>query len=158
MAHIDDSGSSGRSSNVDLNIVPFIDLMSVLVIFLLITAVWTQVSMIQIGSSIYGKRTSDEQVKPPPRAEVPFRLDIKTSGYNVVIGRQQIAVPKKSGAYDGARLLSELKKIKEAYPDKVDAVITMVDSLEYGYLIQGMDVLLQAGFPELSVATGGGVE
>jgi len=49
MAQIEEKGS-GRSSNVDLNIVPFIDLMCVCIIFLLVTAVWTQVSMIQIGS------------------------------------------------------------------------------------------------------------
>ncbi|MBK7890416.1 MAG: biopolymer transporter ExbD [Bdellovibrionales bacterium] len=55
MAQVEDSGS-GRSTNVDVNLVPFIDLMSVLITFLLITAVWTQVSMIQLGSSIYGKK------------------------------------------------------------------------------------------------------
>ena len=91
MAHVDDTGGGNkRSINVDVNIVPFIDLMSVLVIFLLITAVWTQVSMIQLGSSIYGQRAEDEEVKPPPRAEIPFRVDIMTTGYNVVIGRQNI--------------------------------------------------------------------
>ena len=38
MANIDDGGGK-KSSNVDINIVPFIDLMSVLIIFLLISAV-----------------------------------------------------------------------------------------------------------------------
>ncbi len=58
MAHIESGGSRGRKTNIELNLVPFIDLMSVLITFLLITAVWTQVSMIQIGSSLYGKKTS----------------------------------------------------------------------------------------------------
>jgi biopolymer transport protein TolR len=155
MAHIDDSGRGGRNSNVDVNIVPFIDLMSVLVIFLLITAVWSQVSMIQIGSSIYGKRTSDDKVEPPPRAEIPFRLDIKDSGYKVLVGRQEILVPKDKGNYDQAKLLAELKKIKEIYPDKADAVVTMSDDLAYVNLIVGMDALLQSGFPQISIATGG---
>lgn len=48
MAQIDSGGSKGRAVSVELNLVPFIDLMSVLITFLLITAVWTQVSMIQI--------------------------------------------------------------------------------------------------------------
>ena len=34
------NGSDKRSVNVDLNIIPFIDLMSCLVAFLLVTAVW----------------------------------------------------------------------------------------------------------------------
>jgi biopolymer transport protein TolR len=98
MAHIDDSGGSNRrSANVDVNIVPFIDLMSVLIIFLLITAVWTQVSMIQIGSSIYGKKTAQERAEPPPKAEIPFRLDVREEGYRIILGRQSTNVPKKLG-------------------------------------------------------------
>lgn len=154
MAQIEEGGK-GRKSNVDVNIVPFIDLMSVLVVFLLFTAVWTQVSMIQIGSSIYGKKSSDEEVKPPPRAEVPFRLDIKPFGHKVIVGSQSIDIPKKNNQYDLDRLLKELKTIKEAYQDKVDCVVTMSDELAYVNLVNGMDMLLQAGFPEISIATGG---
>ena len=44
MAHID-SGGRGRDVNTELNLVPVIDLMSVLITFLLISAVWTQVSI-----------------------------------------------------------------------------------------------------------------
>jgi biopolymer transport protein ExbD len=154
MAQIEESGK-GRSTSVDVNIVPFIDLMSVLVIFLLITAVWSQVSMIQIGSSIYGKKNTDEKVEPPPRAEVVFRLDIKPFGHRVVVGTQTIEVPKVGANYDLARLSTELKKVKEIYPEKVDCVVTMSDELAYVHLINGMDALLQSGFPQISVATGG---
>jgi biopolymer transport protein TolR len=33
-------GGRGKSQNFDLNLVPFIDLLSVLITFLLVTAVW----------------------------------------------------------------------------------------------------------------------
>lgn len=155
MAHIDDGGGEGRSKTVELNLVPIIDLMSVCIIFLLITAVWTQVSMIQIGSSIYGKKTSDTKVEPPKKAEVPFRLDVLEDGYRVIIGSQQMRFPKVGGQYDQEKLTAELKKIKELYPDKSDCVITVLDELPYNTLIGGMDALLTAGFPEISVATGG---
>jgi biopolymer transport protein ExbD len=155
MAHVDDGGGDGRSTTVDLNLVPIIDLMSVCIIFLLITAVWTQVSMIQIGSSIYGKKTSDDKPEPPPKAEIPFRLDVRTDGYRVLIGRNEMRFPKVNGAYDQDKLLTEVKKIKQLYPEKSDAIITVMDELPYDSLINGMDALLQGGFPEISVATGG---
>lgn len=153
MAHIDDGGEGGRQTTVDLNLVPIIDLMSVCIIFLLITAVWTQVSMIQIGSSIYGKKSSDDIAKPPPKAEVPFRLDVRSDGYRIIIGRQEMRFPKVSGDYDHDKLLVEVKKIKELYPEKTDAIVTVQDELPYDSLIGGMDALLQGGFPEISVAT-----
>lgn len=148
-------GGSDDKTNVDLNLVPIIDLMSVCIIFLLITAVWTQVSMIQIGSSIYGKKTSDEKSEPPPKAEVPFRLDVQKDGYRVIIGRNTLKFPMISGKYDQEKLTVELKKIKELYPEKVDAVVTVLDELPYESLIGGMDALLTAGFPEISVSTAG---
>jgi biopolymer transport protein TolR len=155
MAHIEEGGNTGRTTNVDVNLVPFIDLMSVLVIFLLITAVWSQVSMIQIGSSIYGKKSGDDKVEPPPRAEIPLRVDILESGYRVIVGRQDISIPKAEGEYNSVKLFEELKKIKEIYPDKQDCVVSMSDHLAYMNLIAGMDSVLQAGFSQVSIATGG---
>ncbi|MGE0528848.1 MAG: ExbD/TolR family protein [Bdellovibrionales bacterium] len=154
MAHIGGGDNDGRSKTVDLNLVPIIDLMSVCIIFLLITAVWTQVSMIQIGSSIYGQKTENKEPEKP-KNEISFRLDVLQDGYRVLIGREQIRVPKAGESYDVARLTLELKKIKELYQDKDDAVITVLDELPYETLIGGMDALLQAGFPQISVATAG---
>jgi len=155
MASISDGDEEGRGTTVDLNLVPIIDLMSVCIIFLLITAVWTQVSMIQIGSSIYGKKSNDDKVEPPPKAEIPFRLDVLRDGYRVLIGRSTLQFPKLGEKYDTEKLTTELKKIKELYPEKVDAVVTVLDELPYDSLIGGMDALLTAGFPEISVATAG---
>jgi biopolymer transport protein TolR len=155
MAQIEEKGG-GRNTNVDLNIVPFIDLMCVCIIFLLVTAVWTQVSMIQIGSSVYSKRTEATPDEPPPRPEVSFRLDVVSSGFVVKIGKKQLSIPKVNGAYDDKALMGELKTIKKDYPEKKDAVITVMEELTYDDLIHGMDMLLQGGFEEISVAAGGG--
>jgi biopolymer transport protein TolR len=155
MAQIEENGR-GRNSTVDVNIVPFIDLMSVLVIFLLITAVWSQVSIIQLGSSIYGKKNSEQSAEPPPRAEIPFRIDVRPDGHKIVIGRQDILVPKLQGEYNLPRLLNELKTIKNLYPDKEDAIITMNDEIEYVNLVTTMDMTLQSGFPQVSISTAGG--
>lgn len=155
MAHIQEDNKGVRSTNVDVNLVPFIDLMSVLVIFLLITAVWTQVSMIQIGSSVYGKKTGDDKVELPPRAEIPLRVDILASGFRILVGRQETVISKSGEEYNTVKLSEELKKIKEIYPEKNDCVLSMSDDLAYLHLISGMDVVLQSGFSQISIATGG---
>lgn len=154
MAQIESGGKGGRSTSIELNLVPFIDLMSVLITFLLITAVWTQVSMIQIGSSLYGKKTED--VTPvPPENDVVLRLDIKPNGYLLVVDKQSTMVPLVNDEYDEAALISLLEKAKQQYPTKSDAAIQMSDELPYERLIHGMDNLLKAGFPAISVLTGG---
>lgn len=153
-----DTGSRGgkRATNVEPNLVPFIDLMSVLITFLLITAVWTQVSMIKLGSSLHSKKTADEVDKVTPKTDIPLRVDVKEAGHRVIIGSKTIEVPKKAGGeYDRETLVARLMEVKQIYPDKVDAVITVEEQLKYDFLIQGMDALLEAGFPAISVATGG---
>ncbi len=155
MAQVDDGNGGERDKNVDLNIVPFIDLMSVCIIFLLITAVWTQVSMIQIGSSIYSKRTDTGEVEPPPRSEIAFRLDVTDRGYTLRLGKQISSIPKVNGQFNDEALSQQLQEIKQKYPDKKDAIISVMESLVYDDLIRGMDLLLTSGFEEISVATQG---
>jgi biopolymer transport protein TolR len=157
MAQVD-GNSKGRSVNVELNLVPFIDLMSVLITFLLITAVWSQVSMIQLGSSIYGKKnenSAEPPPPPPPHADIPLRLDVKTDGFRLVVGSQRFQIPKSASGYDAQSLAGYLKKVKSDYAEKVDAVITVDDEVNYEFLILGMDTLNQNGFPSISVSTVG---
>ncbi len=157
MAQIEGGNSRGRKRNIELNLVPFIDLMSVLVTFLLITAVWTQVSMIQIGSSLYGKK-SDTQPSPtpPPLADVVLKVDVKESGYILTVGRQVISLPLLAEKqFDEAGLIAQLQRVKQLYPEKADAVVTVADVIPYEQLIRAMDNILVSGFSAISVATGG---
>ena len=157
MAHIEDMNSkSGKKINVELNLVPFIDLMSVCVIFLLITAVWTQVSMIQLGSSIYSKKTSDKPIKPPPFSEIILRVDIDSKGFNVLVGKNASSIPKLSdGAYNKESLIEALKRVKERYPDKTDGVVSAADDISYQHLIEAMDAFLISEFPQVSITVTG---
>ncbi|WP_413558441.1 ExbD/TolR family protein [Bdellovibrio sp. HCB209] len=155
MAHIEEGKSGGRAKNIELNLVPVIDLMSVLITFLLISAVWTQISMIQIGSSLYGKK-SDTQPSPtpPPQADVVLKVDVKPVGYVLTVGKQVISLPMQGGQFDDAGLIAQLQRVKQIYPEKVDAILTMADELPYDQLIKAMDNCLISGFSAISVATG----
>lgn len=155
MAHIDTGGRGGRSSNFELNLVPFIDLMSVLITFLLISAVWTQVSMIQLGASFASPRQDQETpIKPPPLEDLVLRLDIKDVGYVLYIGKDVRAIPKINGEYDQLSLYNDLAKIKQMYPDKGGIKMAIEDAIVYDHVVNAMDLGLRAGFaPEL--LTGG---
>lgn len=155
MAHIDTGGRGGRSSNFELNLVPFIDLMSVLITFLLISAVWTQVSMIQLGASFASPRQDQETpIKPPPLEDLVLRLDIKEVGYVLYIGKDVRAIPKVNGEYDQLSLYNDLAKIKQMYPDKGGIKMAIEDKIVYDHVVNAMDLGLRAGFaPEL--LTGG---
>lgn len=154
MAHIE-SGGRGRSTNFDLNLVPVIDLMSVLITFLLISAVWTQVSMIQLGASFASpKDPNQEVITPPPLEDLVLRLDIKASGYVLFVGKDVRSIPMLKGEYDKEALAADLEKIKQMYPDKGGIKMAIENEIKYEHVVAAMDLGLRAGFsPEL--LTGG---
>lgn len=145
-----------RRRMVELNLVPFIDLMNVCIIFLLITAVWTQVSMVQLGSSIYSNKTEDKPFTPPPFVEVVLRVDVLPTGFRLVAGKGRTFIPVKAdGEFDKDLLIEKLKEVKERYPSKVDGIASVRDQVQYKHLIQAMDSLILAGFDQVSVTTTG---
>lgn len=155
MAEVEESGT-GRKKNFEPNLVPFIDLMSVLITFLLISAVWTQVSMIQIGTSIYGKKNpNQEKPLPPPDVDIVLKLDIKESGYHLFVGKDKIDLPIINGEFDDSGLIAQLERVKQLYPNKADGALAMADELPYERFIKGMDAFIAAGFPQISILTGG---
>ena len=155
MAQIEESGGDRKNIAVDLNLVPFIDLMSVCIIFLLITAVWTQISMIQLGSSLHSKKTEAEALKePPPYADIPFRVNVMETGFEVLIGKERINIPLRGKKYNEQALLKQIKKVKDIYPEKKDAIVAARDRVKYEYIVTAMDALLNGGFPETTIATG----
>ncbi|MFN3697542.1 MAG: ExbD/TolR family protein [Pseudobdellovibrio sp.] len=154
MAHID-TGGRGRSTNFELNLVPFIDLMSVLITFLLISAVWTQVSMIQLGASFASPKDPNQtEIKPPPLEDLVLRLDIRANGYVLYVGKDVKSIPMIGQEYDKETLVSDLLKVKQMYPDKGGIKMAIEDQIKYDHIVSAMDIGLKAGFsPEL--LTGG---
>jgi biopolymer transport protein TolR len=141
------------SSNFELNLVPFIDLMCVCITFLLITAVWSQVSMLKLGTSILGQQT--EEVAPiPPQDFIPFRIDIKQDGFVFTVGKNTTNLPKVDGKYDTKAFQAQLKQIKDENPTKTDVVISIDDKLPYQLLVSGMDKAVSAGFKDVGIAMG----
>ena len=159
MAQIEDN-SGKRSTSAEVNLVPFIDLMSVCIIFLLITSVWTQVSMIQLGSSVYGKNNTDKQVnvEDPEKKDINLQLRIIPEGYEIVYtdatGNKRLPVAKQGEEYDKLALYERLKSIKEQYPDSKVAYVKVAEILTYDNMVTGMDILMQSGFSDIVVATG----
>lgn len=146
MAHIS-SGGKGRDVNTELNLVPVIDLMSVLITFLLITAVWTQVSMIQLGASFASPRDPEQtEVKPPPLEDVVLKLEIRKAGYVLFVGKDVRPIPKINSNYDNESLEADLKKIKQLYPDKGGVKMAIEDEIMYEVVVGAIDTGLRAGF------------
>lgn len=119
MAGIDVGGHGGkRASNHEIPLIPFIDFLLCLVMFLLVTAVWSHMARIEADAKVPGPPREDEQEEPPKdkelhvemRGENKFQLVWK-EGSTVI---NTIDVPRKAVDVNGDVTYPELGKKIEA--------------------------------------------
>jgi biopolymer transport protein ExbD len=142
------AGKSARKAlNADLNLVPYIDLLTCMVAFLLITAVWTQLA--RLSAAQKGQGQAGEET--PPEMQVKIVVVVNQEGFNLVVGQDQIPIPKKGTEYDFEKLGGELKKAKDSHPDKNDVQVASEDQIVFDTLIRTMDTALTARFADISL-------
>ena len=120
----------------ELNITTFLNLMVVLIPFLLISAVFSRVAILELSVPTSAGGTASD--KPYFAIEVIVR----EAGFEISNGRTvEAAIPKKNDEYDMKMLSEMLIRLKAQYPDKEDATVLMEPDIEYDYLIQVMDAV-----------------
>ncbi len=153
-ANIDtgDGGGGKKELNVELNVVPFIDLMSCLTAFLLVTAVWTNLAQIKIKPKGIGRDSEKMlQEEPPPNISVLLTKSDMWIGVSG-IGGERKQIPNLGEAdYDWAGLEETLGIYKEssAFMNRQDVEIAAEDDVNYDTIISGMDAAIASGFRDV---------
>jgi biopolymer transport protein ExbD len=116
--------------------------MVVLVPFLLITAVFSRLTIVELNlpSSAGGPSTGADS----------FRVEVivREAGMEISNGREIIAtIPKKEEAFDLETLSNMMVELKRAYPAHDAASVLMEARIPYDYLIQVMDVVRAVEVP-----------
>jgi biopolymer transport protein ExbD len=150
---VESGGKSGKKPlNADLNLVPYIDLLTCMVAFLLITAVWSQLARLNVHQKGQGQAGEDT----PPEKVFKLIVLVNGEGFNLVADQDQQPIPKKGEAYDFEKLSDELKKIKDGHPDKTDIQVASEDTIKFETLVRTMDAAMTARFPDVSLIDAGG--
>ena len=149
-----ETGNKGgkKPLNADLNLVPYIDLLTCMVAFLLITAVWSQLARLSVQQKGQGQAGEDT----PPEKVFKLVIVVNSEGYNLVADQDQQPIPKKGEQYDVEKLGTELKKLKDSHPDKTDVQIASEDAIKFETLVKTMDTAMTARFPDISLIDAGG--
>ena len=119
----------------ELLLVPMIDIFTVLVTFLLMTAVFSRTVVLQLNLPA----SQTEFKEPPPGLvlEVLVRKDLlQVADRNT---GPLHTVPNNAAGYDYDGLAEYLKFVKTKFPDKTDATILLEPDTAYDTLVQVMD-------------------
>jgi len=142
---IEGGSRKGRKEvNAELVLVPYIDLLTCMVAFLLITAVWTQMARLEVRQKGQGEATGDTP-------ETKLAVLVHQDGFSVMVNQDQHPLPRKNGELDFAALSDELKRLKHSMPDKTDLQVLSADAIKFDSLIKTMDAAMASGFPDISL-------
>lgn len=132
-----------RTGNAyEIDVTTFLNLMVVLVPFLLITAVFSRLTIVELNlpSSAGGASSTPDG----------FRVEVivREAGMEVTNGSSLIAtIPKQDGEFDLETLSNMMVALKQEYPSQDSASVLMEPLIPYDYLIQVMDTVRAVEVP-----------
>ncbi|MFT5398454.1 MAG: biopolymer transport protein ExbD [Planctomycetota bacterium] len=121
----------------ELNITAFMNLMVVLVPFLLMTAVFSHITILDLNLPPPGSKETLQPKKPPYELRVTIRSNmlVISDNQNGLIKR----IPKKNSIHDFVALKDTLKQVKARLPEHSNVTILAEQNTRYDDLIQAMD-------------------
>jgi biopolymer transport protein ExbD len=131
-------GRHHRHDAAELNITAFMNLMVILVPFLLITAVFSRLAILELNLP----GSSSEAAEPQDQT---FQLEIIVRQDKIEVGDRNQGLlgiyPNSEGGYDFVALADKLLELKKRYPTKTDASILLEQDIAYDTLVQVMDTV-----------------
>jgi biopolymer transport protein ExbD len=124
------------------DVTTFLNLMVVLIPFLLITAVFSRLTIVELNvpSSAGGSSSNDETFQ--------VEVIVREEGIEIGNGRMIIAtIPNKDDEFDLETLSDFMVELKTEYPDHDSASVLMEAKIPYDYLIQVMDIVRSIEVP-----------
>jgi len=122
----------------DLNIVPMIDMMVILVFFLIFTAVFSKTNILQLNLPANSNLVPTELPKGL-KLEVIIRAD------DIVVNDRNSGplktLPNLASGYDIDNLSIFMRRIKSQFPQMTDATILPGPTISYDTLVQVMDTV-----------------
>lgn len=119
-----------------LDVTTFLNLMVVLIPFLLISAVFSRVTIMELSVPT---SAGGAAVDTP---NFSIEVIVRKAGLEIANGHSvEAAIPKKDDQYDMEMLSKILMRLKSSYPDKEDATVLLEPEIAYDYLIQIMDAV-----------------
>ena len=126
----------------EIDVTTFLNLMVVLVPFLLITAVFSRLTIVELDlpSAASGSNSNPDT----------FRVEVvvRDEGIEISNGTDVIAsIPKKEDEFDLETLSEFMVMLKQEYPSHESASVLMEAQIPYDYLIRVMDVVRNVELP-----------
>lgn len=146
---------SKKHLDFEVNLIPFIDLLSVSICFLLITAVWLNVGSMNVKQAVGGQAQEDTKKSPLVwiRMTTAGDLDLEVQQSSLVpASLRKFRVAKQDNKVNWEGLEKALASLKQVEPSLNTGLIQPTASTAYEEIIDVMDKLKKTGMTDLGVS------
>jgi biopolymer transport protein ExbD len=127
----------------ELDVTTFLNLMVVLIPFLLVTAVFSKVSVLELNLPSQAAAGAI-----PDKPLVTIEVMVRKTGLEIGDGKTiNTTIPKKDGKYDLAKMSDELYGLKTRYKEKEDIFVLLETDIEYNDMVGVMDAVKSTKVP-----------
>lgn len=134
-----------------INLVPYIDLLMTIMTFLVMTAVWTQIAMLEVQNAQSGPPDS-----PPPEEKEPIPPVLVLITENALKiqeeGGEAREFPKGNEGFDMQAAKTVFDQLKQARPERVEVKMTAEDAVQYTDIIKVIDTATGAGLTGITLS------
>jgi biopolymer transport protein TolR len=138
----------------EINLIPAIDLLSVCICFLLLTAVWLHVGALNVKQAVGGQPASETAKKPTVWAQINAKgdvsLDVRDAHIPAKLAKVKIAGIDGKLNLDGIRDVA--MQLKTAEPALTTVLIQPQAATVYEDIIDVMDQFKKQGLIDLGVS------
>lgn len=139
----------------EINLIPCIDLLSVCICFLLLTAVWLNVGSMNVKQAVGGQPAAETEKKPVLWVFLGDKGDLNFEAQEasrLPSALRKFRIPGLEGKADLAGLNSRLAELTKSEPGLRTALIQPKAASAYEDIIDLMDAFKKAGLTDLGVA------
>lgn len=128
----------------ELNMVPMIDVMVILVFFLIFTAVFSKTNILELNLPAPNST--------PPVEQLGFQLEVIVRPDRIEVADRSTGTLKMLAnlpdGYDLAGLSNFLRLVKAKFPDRLDGNLLLDPGISYDTMIQVMDTMRSFDVPD----------
>ena len=127
----------------ELDVTTFLNLMVVLIPFLLATAVFSKVTVLELNLPAQAAAGA-----APDKPLVTIEVMVRKKGLEIGDGKTiNTTIPKQDGKYDLAKLSDELQDLKARHKEKEDIFVLLESDIEYNDMVAVMDAVKSTKVP-----------
>lgn len=155
--------------NGELNLVPYLDIVTNVIMFLMMTTTFAAaMASINVSSPSIGARGAQDQADQQTKQDLNLTVSISDKGFIVAASGAVLfendvpgklpTLPNKAGDYDYLGLTQKMKLIKDNFQDETKVIINANPDIRYEIVVNAMDSIRQEGprllFPDVVLAAG----